>query len=112
MLKKLFDEQATIIQRLVRLYKALQGKKQTHKRAIGWLEEAQGYIKRYQESVRNLKRQCTTAATEWESLLDVKQKQCSVLEAYISRMTSQTAAEESQSVKIFTGITIIFVSVQ
>lgn len=47
---------------------------------------------------------------QYKSLLDMKQKQANVVEAYLARKASEVAGEQNRAIMIFTIFTIIFVS--
>lgn len=49
---------------------------------------------------------------QYKALLDMKQKQANVDEAYLARQSQLTAADQSRAIMVFTVFTIIFVSAQ
>ncbi|KAF2464298.1 uncharacterized protein BDR25DRAFT_346785 [Lindgomyces ingoldianus] len=109
MLGKLFSRQIEVIDNLIYDYTVLDGDTNKHATAIYWLKEAKSkYIHSYQNEVKELSAASKTAIDDYRELLDMKQKQSNVVEAYISRMTAQTSGEQNRSIMIFTIFTIIF----
>lgn len=81
----------------------------THAQAIRWLKEAKTYVTRNQDKVKRLCKQTTEAIDEYTVLLDMKQKQSNVIEAYFGRMAAQTQGDQNRSILVFTICTIVFV---
>ncbi|ORY17310.1 cora-like Mg2+ transporter protein-domain-containing protein [Clohesyomyces aquaticus] len=109
MITRLFSRQAEVIDNLIHDYKILDGESKAHAKSIGWLDEAKNrYIHSYQNEINDLMTSAKVTIEDYMSLLDMKQKQSNVVEAYISRMTAQTSGEQNRSIMIFTIFTIIF----
>jgi len=110
MLVKLFSRQNEVVDDLLHDYAVLDTGEGKHSQAIHWLKDGGYHIKKYQNEVRELLTSTANAIKDYESLLDMKQKQSNVVEAFIARMAAQTAGEQNRAIMIFTIFTIIFVS--
>lgn len=112
MLDTLFSYQAEVVSDFIRAYQLLDksSDKMNHKQAIGWLRDAETCVGRYRQRVEDLCKRTKTAIADSQSLLESKQKQSNVIEAYFGRIAAQTQGEQNRSILIFTIFTVVFVS--
>lgn len=112
MLCNLFCNQAEVISDLIRAYQLVDksSDEMNHKQAIGWLRDAEMCVGRYRQRVEDLCKRTKIATEDSKLLLDMKQKQSNVVEAYFGRIAAQTQGEQNRSILIFTIFTVVFVS--
>ncbi|KAF2681139.1 hypothetical protein K458DRAFT_392364 [Lentithecium fluviatile CBS 122367] len=110
MLGSLFGKQSEVVSDLISSYELLDksSDKMNHKQSIGWLKDAKMCVSRYQQKVEELRTRTQTAIVDNQSLLDMKQKQSNVIEAYFGRIAAQTQGEQNRTILIFTIFTVVF----
>ena len=108
-LKKLLNEQQKIIEDMLEDYKEL-NESPAGKGRIGTaiLLDLQDTLEDYEDQVKDMLESADVAQDSYQQLLDMKQKHSNIIEAHLSREQTETAAEQSRSVMIFTVVTIIF----
>ena len=124
-IRKVFRDQQRVINELI---VGCYAGSESHKKGLDLLQEAQKSVNGYselisemqdncrsaQESVSNLSTRprlisCELMYTQFMRLLDLKQKQASVWEAWAAREANEVASGQSRAVLVFTIFTIIFV---
>ncbi|KAF2086603.1 hypothetical protein K490DRAFT_66386 [Saccharata proteae CBS 121410] len=109
-IQKLFNEQRTALRQMIRSFEEIDHKHRQYElgRSIVWLEETHDRIAGYREQVDMMIDNCRIAQKDYQNLLDMKQKQANVDEAWLARRANKVAATQGRAVMIFTIFTIIF----
>jgi Mg2+ and Co2+ transporter CorA len=107
-IKKLLQEQHRIVTDMLEQYRVLN--KQTGKGQMGLsiLMELDHTMEIYEDQVKAMLESSDNAQESYQQLLDMKQKHSNIIEAHLAREQTETAAEQSRSVMIFTVTTIVF----
>ena len=104
-IRKLFRDQLRVIDDLIaNCYET----DEDYKRGLKILRDAQKSVLSYQEQVESMLDDCRSAQESFIRLLDMKQKQANVWEAWAARETNEVASGQSRAVLVFTVFTIIF----
>ncbi|KAJ9631096.1 hypothetical protein H2203_001627 [Taxawa tesnikishii (nom. ined.)] len=102
-LKKLFSEQKTVVGLM-----SDKLERRATEAAQGWLRRSLQLLDGYESQVNDMIENCKAAQESYKALLDMKQKQANVDEAYLARQSQLTAADQSRAIMVFTVFTIIF----
>ncbi|KAI9728690.1 MAG: hypothetical protein M1828_002796 [Chrysothrix sp. TS-e1954] len=104
-LDKLFRDQERVLQQMIVEFSRLPS---NQKEGLKLLHESLDKVNNYRDLVQEMQRNCKSAEDAFTRLLDLKQKQASVIEAWAAREANEVASSQSRAVMIFTIFTIIF----
>ncbi|KAF1987167.1 hypothetical protein K402DRAFT_420401 [Aulographum hederae CBS 113979] len=105
-LKKLFDEQTSVLNQIIDCFKSIPRDDPTT--SIERLKYAKLQVAKYKEQVEEMQKSCRMAQDAYQVLLDMKHKQTNIAEASLARLAAKTATEQNRAIMIFTVFTIIF----
>ena len=107
-IQKLLVEQHKLVADMLKQYKTLNTSTGKGKIGTSFLMDLDETLDDYEEQVESMLKSAEVAKESYSQLLDMKQKHSNIIEAHLAREQTETAAEQSRSVMIFTIITIIF----
>lgn len=107
MLRALFAEQTTVVERMHDLYASDELREHT---ALGraYLEEALGRLADYERQVADMEMRVSITRKDYEKLLEMVNRQAQVDEVRWSRLQTELASTQNLSVMIFTTFTVVF----
>ncbi|MCJ1400767.1 hypothetical protein MMC11_003975 [Xylographa trunciseda] len=107
-LQKLFNEQKDTIEQMVDVYKQ-ESYRQISRNGLTILYDAQEKLKEYTHQVDQMIKNASRTRTDFEKLLDLKQRQANVDEARLARYQADVTSVQSRAVMVFTVFTVLFV---
>ena len=107
-IQKLIGEQQKVVGEMLKQYRVLNNTTGKGKLGTSFLMDLENTLDDYDEQVAGMLKSSEVAQQSYSQLLDMKQKHSNIIEAHMAREQTETAAEQSRSVMIFTIITIIF----
>jgi len=105
---KLFKEQQTCVGHMLVQFQDLYQRQFKGSIGISLLHGVNHFLFEHQEQIDGMLKSAEAAKKAYKELLDMKQKQASIIEAQQARRQTKVAANQSRTVVIFTLVTIIF----
>ena len=105
---KLIKEQQSCVSEMFKQYHDLNTRHGKGFNGIRFLHDVDLFLTEHKEQLDGMLKGAQAAQKAFKELLDMKQKQANIVEAYLARESSEVAADQSRSVMIFTIFTIIF----
>ena len=114
-IERLIKEQQTCITKMLADYQHLEKHNKKGLNGIGFLMQADQFLAENKEHIERMHKSTLIAQKAFKDLLDMKQKQASIVEAHLARdqltlarEQTEAAVEQSHVIMIFTIVTIIF----
>ncbi|KAF2232829.1 hypothetical protein EV356DRAFT_238033 [Viridothelium virens] len=109
-LLKLFNEQLSVLQTMISKWNGIMAQINRKLASKELLTKAVDKIASYKSETKRMIDDCHTAqdASQYEKLLDMKQKQANVDEMWLARQSTTVAAEQGRAIMFFTIFTIVF----
>ncbi|MCJ1386386.1 hypothetical protein MMC17_009512 [Xylographa soralifera] len=106
-LQKLFTEQKDTIKQMVGIYKH-ESYSQISSNGLSILSNAQEKLEEYTHQVDQMIKNASRTRSDFEKLLDLKQRQANVDEARLARYQADVTSVQSRAVMVFTVFTVLF----
>ena len=105
---KLIKEQQNCVSEMFKQYHDLNIRHGKGFNGSRFLHDVDLFLTEHKEQLDGMLKGAQAAQKAFKELLDMKQKQANIVEAFLARESTEVAADQSRSVMIFTIFTIIF----